>query len=339
MLTSSRLWKQPQRIEACSTRRAPRRRRSAADLRQRRAHLVAREHQDVRIAEDRLDQARVRGQKPERYSEAAKRLGEAVDQLRAVEQQAVVEAARADAADEAVEVVHRPLAVRPRLDRAREVLRELLDLRPTPGWRQQLRDVALEQVEQRADAVLGEQRRERGADLGAMALELVARTPRRDRRRRTPWRAPARVSAACVASAGDASAARPPSAGGSRRGAGTRRRGGGHRRIGLAAARRPAPAPSAPAASSGRAPRGMRPPCRSCRAWATNSTSRMPPAPTLRLKAPPARSASPARSCSFIVADGGDAGEVHRRAIDHRIDGADRRASRTRDRRRPGAPS
>ena len=97
---------------------------------------------------------------------------EAIDQLGAVEQQAVVEAPCAEAADEAIEVVHRPLAVRRGIDCAREVHRELLDLLPDARQRQQLRDGAQEQVEQRLDALLGEQRRERGADLDAMALEL-----------------------------------------------------------------------------------------------------------------------------------------------------------------------
>jgi hypothetical protein len=54
----------------------------------------------------------------------------------------------------------------------------------------------------------------------------------------------------------------------------------------------------------------MRPPCRSCSAWATNSMSRMPPAPDLDVEVPPV-----VPRCSILLfhrSDRGDAAVVHR---------------------------
>jgi hypothetical protein len=87
-------------------------------------------------------------------------IGEAVDQFRAVDEQAVVEAARPDAADEAVEVVHRPLGIGRCGDGARQVRRQLLELTARRGLGEQSRNRALEEVEEPASIVFGEQRRE-----------------------------------------------------------------------------------------------------------------------------------------------------------------------------------
>ena len=104
------------------------------------------------------------------------------------------------------------------------------------------------------------------------------------------------------------------------------------------AARRPGRARSAPRCVERSRTSRMRPPCRSCSAWATNSTSRMPPAPTLTLNVPPERSGL-VLDALLHGADRGDAGVVHRRAVDHRVDGADDAPAEARDRRRPAAPS
>ena len=317
---------QAQRVELAlaSSRRCPREP-DRADLGERRAQRVARQQQHVRVAEDRLDQARVRRQVAGEVLGGGEQAGQPVDQLGPVEQQAVVEAARPDAADEAVEVVHRPLRIGRRLDRAREVGRELLDLAARRRLGEQVRSAALEEVEQPlrrrlrrtgsrrtgAHACGGARSSARVEGVGARrpprtahARAPGARAPRASPGRRCVWRSPSICSAVL---------------------------GAAQESVGARAAPRTARAGRTPTCASAVSARwversrtcGMRPPCSSCSACATNSTSRMPPAPILTLNAAPLR---PVGLLDLLLhrLDGGDAGVVHRRAVDHRIDGADR---------------
>ena len=123
-------------------------------------------------------------------------------------------------------------------------VRELLDLAARRRLGEQVRNVALEELEQALAAALGEQRGEAGADALALPLERgVEALDRASSPPRTPMARARRSRGALPRPAGGASAARPPSAAGSRPGAGSRRR---------RAARRTAPRGRTPTWASAR---------------------------------------------------------------------------------------